>query len=756
MTFLAPWFLIATLAAAVPVILHMINRQRAKELPFSTLRFLRISVQKTKRRRRIHDLLLMLIRAAVLVLIAVGLADMRLTSLKTLLGGGSAAAVVMVLDNSASMGVADAPDSAESGGEAEQMRFDLAKKAAHQILAQVPEGDQIALLLTGGPPFPEAGKFHRTHDAIEDILDQSAVSYERADLGLRIQEARKLLAESEASNKLIYVLTDQQRHSWDSFKKEEESAEEPLSAEEKKAREAPVVVVDCNRQPRPNQSIDDVQIEAAMPVAGLPIKVSAKVYNAAPVEQQRLIKLFVDDTEEGTSAALNIPPQQSVTYPFTFVFKRGGLHRGEVRLVDPAPQQPDGSTFDDRRFFSMEVDQAIPVAVVRAEDKADHSDDGFYLANALSPKREGTWAIRVKKLLPKDLVDEPLSEYAMIFLVNLPAPSGDAAAKLRAYVESGRHLMWVSGENVQPAAYNQMNDAAQGTLLPAPLVDVRLASHEPDRDSWNIASLDKEHPALRNLVTPPSLYQTVLVYKHVRIDTKDTGAEVLAHLDDGAPLLVQKRMGRGTVLFLGTSAQRDWTNLPLKPIFLPMMVQMAFHLGGAQQVYRNSIAGSPLVHEFDQEAAPIKVQMTLPSGVQKQLETTGVPGKLGQTLRFGEAFDIGVYVLEPLEGIGRAPVSFAVNVDPDEASPVKIDRDELKERFGETSVLFADNPEDLSKTFEELRYGKKLWTLLLAAVLIGLVFEVFVSNRLSPKSPDEEVHKIPLGMRPKQRHVAAL
>ena len=59
MTFAAPLFLLAALAAAIPIVLHMINRQKAKELPFSTLRFLKISVQKTRRRKRIHDVLLM-------------------------------------------------------------------------------------------------------------------------------------------------------------------------------------------------------------------------------------------------------------------------------------------------------------------------------------------------------------------------------------------------------------------------------------------------------------------------------------------------------------------------------------------------------------------------------------------------------------------------------------------------------------------------------------------------------------------------
>ena len=51
MTFGAIGFLLAAVAGIIPVILHMISHQKAKELPFSTLRFLRISVEKTRRRR---------------------------------------------------------------------------------------------------------------------------------------------------------------------------------------------------------------------------------------------------------------------------------------------------------------------------------------------------------------------------------------------------------------------------------------------------------------------------------------------------------------------------------------------------------------------------------------------------------------------------------------------------------------------------------------------------------------------------------
>ena len=93
-----------------------------------------------------------------------------------------------------------------------------------------------------------------------------------------------------------------------------------------------------------------------------------------------------------------------------------------------------------------------------------------------------------------------------------------------------------------------------------------------------------------------------------------------------------------------------------------------------------------------------------------------------------------VYILQP-------------NVDPDEADPKKIDREELKRLFDPTPVVFAENPDDLSSTFAWLREGKSLWEVFLAAVLAFLVFETFLSNRLSPKQEEEQGPQPPPGMR---------
>src|SRR6516165_6665744 len=120
MTFAAPLFLLAALAGLIPVVLHLIHRRKAKEIRFSTLRFLRISVQRTRRRKYVEDVSLLILRIAVLLLIAIGLARPAISGLAALWGRGQATAIAIVLDNSVSMAISDEG----------QPRFEAARQGA--------------------------------------------------------------------------------------------------------------------------------------------------------------------------------------------------------------------------------------------------------------------------------------------------------------------------------------------------------------------------------------------------------------------------------------------------------------------------------------------------------------------------------------------------------------------------------------------------------------------------------------------------
>jgi hypothetical protein len=724
MTFAVPLFLAATLAAAIPVILHLVNRQRAKQRPFPTLRFLRVSVQKTRRRKRITDVLLMLVRSAILVLIALGLAKPTVTNLKSLFRAGASSAVAVVLDNSASMGTVDN----------DRPRFETAQAAAGQILDQLRDGDQVALFPACGAPFPEQGKLDRTQDQVRQMLAGVKLTYERADLGAQVLEARKLLAKADVTNRQIFVLSDMQRVSWESLKKQTETAAktgpaaEQLTDEERRAREIPIVLVDTHRTPKPNVAVTGVSLASAIPVAGLPIRASVELVNSHSAASTRYVELYLDGTKEATSPALTLAGDGRLKHDFLFRFKTGGLHRGEVRLVGD-----DGNRLDDRRYFSIEVDQGIPVALVKPQaHEIAFLEDTFYLERALAPSKSDSGALKLTTLTASQLATEPLAGFRVVYVVNCPAPDDATAARLRAYVEHGGNLVWICGDNVQPAQYNAADRRTEGRLLPAPLVEMRSPQAGAGHDSWSIGFLDKRHPALAQLTEPASLYQKVLVYKHVRINAASSKeAAVLARLDDGEPLLVQRRVERGTVTLLGTSCHREWTNLPMRPIFVPLVTRLTFELCGTAAARYEGLAGRPLVIPFDPAQRPVAVEIVPPSGETIRKTTQGAAGGAASEFRYADTYEVGIYTLRLVLGAGGRQLAYAVNSAPDEAEGTKMRPEELQQLFGTTPLVFAENPDDLSSTFQWLRQGKNLWSVLLAVVLGVLVFETYLSNRLT-------------------------
>ena len=361
------------------------------------------------------------------------------------------------------------------------------------------------------------------------------------------------------------------------------------------------------------------------------------------------------------------------------------MQRCEVRLVGT-----DGSKLDDRRFFSATIDQGIPIAIVKPSNhEIPYLEDSFYLHRALAPARSENWALQTTMLTADELISEPLSPYTAVFCVNLPTPDADTATRLRQYVEQGGNLIWIAGENVDPAAYSMMDEEAGKSLslLPAPLLDIRTAEADDERDSWHVASLNTEHPALRLFVEPASLYTSILVYKHVRVDENagadgSSGAsEVLMRLDDGSPLLLSRRVERGRVLFLGTSVHVGWTNLPLRPIFLPLWAQLTFEMAGVEQAKHRVIAGAPLALSFVDQISPISVEVLTPGGATIRRNTEDLEGG-GQVFRFPETHDIGIYRLRPLEGTVKTKSPF-----PSTSIPTKRSRSPLAAKNSKNGLL---------------------------------------------------------------------
>src|ERR1700676_1136148 len=135
MAFLAPFLLWGTLAAGIPVALHLFFRSRYRTVPWAAMKFLLTSIEQTSRRLRFQELLLLLLRCAVLILLALALARPLSTVVRGA-GQGDAVDAVFVVDTSFSRGAAAGALS----------RLGRAKEAALKVIDQLPSHSTVQII----------------------------------------------------------------------------------------------------------------------------------------------------------------------------------------------------------------------------------------------------------------------------------------------------------------------------------------------------------------------------------------------------------------------------------------------------------------------------------------------------------------------------------------------------------------------------------------------------------------------------------
>ncbi len=167
MLFGAPWWLLATAAGSIPLIIHLLNRRRFKRITWAAMEFLLAAIQKNRRRMKLENLLVLLLRIAVLVLLALAFAQPFLGKDNPLkLGGGVRVCRIFILDDSYSMGY-------QSGT---GTPFDLAKRLSDGVLNGAGSGDWALLVRTSGN-VEDIGEPTTNLASVRLALDQCQVSH---------------------------------------------------------------------------------------------------------------------------------------------------------------------------------------------------------------------------------------------------------------------------------------------------------------------------------------------------------------------------------------------------------------------------------------------------------------------------------------------------------------------------------------------------------------------------------------------------
>src|SRR5438552_15503979 len=136
MTFIHPLLLGGLLLVGIPVLIHLIMRQRPKHLLFPALRFLLQKQQGNRRRLQLRHLILLALRMLLIAAICLAVARPRVLNERLNIAGDQPLSVVMIFDTSFSMGYTTAG----------KTRLELAVEHGLQLLKDFRDGTLIVIL----------------------------------------------------------------------------------------------------------------------------------------------------------------------------------------------------------------------------------------------------------------------------------------------------------------------------------------------------------------------------------------------------------------------------------------------------------------------------------------------------------------------------------------------------------------------------------------------------------------------------------
>ena len=685
MGFLNPLFLIALAGLAIPVLVHLTRRERGRPLDFPSLMFLkRIPFRETSRHRVRHRMLLAIRLAALALLVAAFARPFARRGALATAGGPGAEEVVVLLDRSYSMQFGD--------------HWERAVARAKAVTAALGQRDRVSLATFSETP-------HLLHRSTDDRAHIAATldALRPGSLATRIAPALKLarsiLAASELPRRRVVVISDFQRAGW----RPDPDATLPAGTTVE-----PVAIGEGGGA---NLALSDLELRRESAGERERVTVSARLVNTGTAAATTGVSLAVDGTGVGT-AWVTAPAEGAVPVAFDPFTLTHPFTRGEVRVAEPPGS---GLREDNALHFVVSPGGDLSVLIV---DPLGEGDSNLHLRRALGIATGAGFAIRTLRRTPGT---RRLAATNVVVLNGTGFPGGDAGDRLRAFVEDGGGLLLApGGRGVVPSVH--------ADLLPAGVGPVSGGRRER-----RLGFVDHDHPVFEAFLGPRSGdFAGAAVHRVRRLDVAD--GRVIARFDDGWPALVEGRRGGGRVLVWATGLDRDWSDLPLHPVYLPFVHRMARFLGGRREVPSWHPAGATV----DLSAlAETGVGRTVPPGAVAMEPGGGsVPVNPGTPLlRLGGT---GIWEIRPPGERPEHPMAVAANADLAESDMSRMDIEEFLGAVGGepatgeagTGPPLADDATARPQA-AEIERRQSLWRHLLVATFLLMVCETVLANRLS-------------------------
>ncbi len=711
MTFLTPSLVFGGLLIGVPILLHLIMRRKPKLLEFPALRLIQKRHDVNRRRLRLRHLLLLLLRVAAIGLLALALARPSM-DLGGMAGSQEApVAVALVFDTSVRM----------EYRHNNETRLQAAQKLVGEwLLAQLPRNSEIAVLDTQRRP----GVFQVDRRAAKERIERLASVANSQPLTDVMDEALRLVGQSELPRKEIYVLTDLTRAAW--------PADTPAfhnRITDTALQGVAIYAIDVGVEQPTNFALGELRLSGQMLSSRSKLAIETDLSRTGP-SGSRTVELHLLDRDgkpqKSGEQTLECKADAAAAVRFHLGGLPTGTHQGYVRLVGE-----DNLTCDDKRFFTVEVGPPWQILVV-APKPAEHY--AVYLTEALAPtglRRRGRARFECRAIEQKALADESLENYAAVCLLDPESPSDAVWKKLYDFVGRGRGVAIFLGRNADPV--DSFNTPLAQKLLPGKLL---RQSRRPDGDVC-LAPRDYRHPILAEFrpIAGSIPWKYFPVFRFWQLGKLARGVRTVVPASDGEPLLLERPVEGGRVLTMTTPISDDpnrkpWNLLPVGEAwpFVILANQTVSYLVGSTDQQLNYVAGQPAVlqldpqlpHEFYQVRAPDESTFRRAADVDRHVLVVSATDQVGNyRVRAGGE-----------KGVDRG---FSVNLSPEQSNLERIDEEELTRVFGPFDYRLARTKEEIEHNVNRARVGLELFPYLILVVAMVLALEHLIANRFYKK-----------------------
>jgi len=739
--FLNPLMLFGLAAGLLPVLVHLLSRRRHDVVAWGAMQFLALG-RSERRRVRLEQLLLLLIRTGLIGLLALALARPYLSGV---IGGqrftGPRRDVVLIIDGSYSMGW-------EGAGESPHVR---AVEFAYNLLESLQQGDTVCLIDARERPrtIIETGTrdFDRVRRALGDLPPPAGSS----DLAEALFRATQLLSTGENVSREVVLLTDGQALPWHVDDSNKWRRFDALAAEQSIPPTIRVLSLGTDSDSiRTNVSVDPIQLSREAAIVGVPVALRAAIRRSgddAPAAIE--VSLEVDGLLLGSQTQeVHLSRQQESVVEFEYVPRSSGSHL--VSVVTEGDDLPA----DDRAVAAIRVREAIPTLLFDGDPHPDPTkSETFFATAALSPQANDSPWIRATVMSPEQLASGALAGIEVAVLANVPSITDEQAGLLAGFVSRGGGLLIAVGDRVDAETYNRVLGATH-SLLPSTLdkisgdpVDESQSmriSNSSLAEGW-LSSLkrDTEGDFMQSRFT--QAWRTQPVSGSTDTDALPISAEdeanpqsadgpaigvhVAARLENGDPFLIERRVGRGRVLLMTVPLDADWSNLPTRSDYVTFLHEVVFHLASLDDRC-NLTVGEPLLVPVAPDFEFGTHEILGPAQQTYSVDRAGTPQR--PIARFADPYLPGVYTLKSRAGSEGSDrdLHFVVRSTAREWDLTPVDESSRERLSQRGRMSFFETPDELVAALFAADSGFELGHVLFLMFLLTLMGETLFTRHL--------------------------